>query len=1438
MSTTQRTTNTFQLGMVQDVDKHLQPKGTYRYLFGGRIMFNTNTDLPVAERYSEGTTFALTNEPGNKLLFSACDGYILVGSVDLEDECISMWTNGLNSEIRTFKINDLGEVFDNYVLFNDRFDFNEDLLHFNPEHYIQGYGIVENSNLRRIYTCDNKEQNQPRVFNIELFYREYIDHTDGDKIKKLPWHWVWDETNPDDPQPVSQPLCDTSVSYPHWLSVHSFDLATDVIYPRIKFLRRLIDGSTANIPDFNQTCDFAIDSRCSLKTGIFQYFVRYETKDHYKTPVSPITDHIFLSSKFKDKHNHLKYTMYTSNVVTDFGIELVIDGLDTRYHKIEIGYIYSIGKKEINEVNIFQSILLTPGTTSINVQHINHTGIPMSRDEVLARYQTIIGCNTIGSEKNKAFFGGIKALKDIEFNVENVSIRPHFRLMDGDQSGENDTSLEPEMIEDVSYPGTPEPATNSFITSKTLSMSAFTGETIDFEIDQDYENYKGMQFEHLFKGDWRGEVYGYGIYVIDRKGNPLFVKHMKDFKFPEQYEPGYDNITDSVHDNANNLTYFNTDKGRYELKIMGAMISGLRLPKDVIFDKFGKLNISGFRIVRNERKPRILHQGLLLNCVHEENCKQDKDPDYEEDVTRPLPYLSNLFAPNFYTHDSNLYSQLGRCSKRDKVCKIDSLYILNRPHTFTYECPDLFISGETPVAKDADYIKIVGTCHMAYGNDNIELDGSHDQFYTKSYKTDNAENRYPLGSESRLHDVWKFYSREQRKPYDKDNTELTFTNDIWGVFIVDGAFTYDQMHVYPTKVCPGSPPNTSGIDCFPDGSTLPGNGGPPVTGDLYLASDVGEVYKWNGSAYILQNITEFLWRPALYASGHANTIALKCKDFMNIDIAENENSKSSYHIVNYLRPNDTYYNDESEAALEVRQYIGTNHFQPIDNNILFKAKKVMKDGSIINGSEVVDENEIEFYQFDDVEVWGGDCFLQFTDFTRLLPYYHGTCDKCSGYLLDFSVSHIVPLESNFNTMMRYGRSFAKNGTQAQAVSCNNVDKHFVNGIMDRQPEDWNINEVMQHQNNFEKFSSKPTDVSILEDVLAVIYYSLNKTFGELQDRYRKVLRLNYSVLDGINGDITGFINNFGSLYCFQEKAFGSLRINERVAVPTELDAKLFIGDGGNLDGIDYISTIYGCQHRDGILRMNNAIYWPDARMGKFCRFAQDGNSLLSDANEVHDVATLAMPYFEKEKFINDKVVKIIAARDYVNNDVIYTFYNNDSEEISSFTISMNETLNKYTGYNPYTPRIYMHYKSFVFCTNPNQQHEVYIQGKGKRGHYFGEYFKTILKYIINDNAGITKAFDNSLINVNKTGHIRIGTVVLKTQNQTHFLNLKMDRRAKYYEDKLRYPMREDAYHNDRVRGHYVEVTIEIDNEDQLVDNEDLAVVITSIDTEFRFSNKL
>lgn len=1328
----QKAINSFHKGMTQDVDKHLQQEGSYRYALNGRIRYNTANpaDSNMAEATKRGTTYSFCNDNGNKLCSVLCPGYIVVGFCDLEDDCVLFSTNNQYSEIGLLFIDSATEQVSYRTLFNDEYDPNGDRLNFNINFYISAVASIESRLIRRVYFTDN--YNEPRVINIELFYWRATDDS-----PKIPYHSIFPLPYPG--AVATTPLCgEAPTSYPFWLSVHSMSERTDVNFSKAYF-EKVVEGA--------------------LKTGVYQYSYRYKTADGHRTIWSPITRHLFLTSDEIPSTNHHFYQMYASNVVTNKGIQITIPNIDTRYHSIEIAYIFSITDAVTEEATIFYDKKIDYLVSSLTVDHIDHSGVPVLLEEFAQLFTWLTKSPTVSVHKNKLFHGGGETVKPLWIDTSLISIEPVNRYMLADKEAE---VLYSDPPVDIGEEYT-QPITNSETTTTTISVSTFGGYASGYPVVNDYLNYKGMQFEHLFTGYWRGETYRYGVMFFDRKGVPFFVQHIKDFTFPQQYE-------------GQQLTRFNAITNKYEIRLLGAIFNGITIPVEILYDEFGKLNISGFAIVRTKRtSPRVLHQGILLNTVHEPKCDEEDGGIEKHRYTRPLTHVSNYFDldytdgyPDSHRYDVRFKSECN--SFWDGIFGDDYTKFANRPATFTYHSPDVLIEETIKEFTKGDYMKLVGTCMKGsigagFTNMEIELDGLNNHYYAKCYKTDNTVRRYEMGSESRIRKTIIY------PQYDTD----------------DG---YDEYDI-DLKWSPHA---------------------------RYQAFDDPDV--------------------KLRAVAHPNTVLALLKDWEAIDVhvtndpAYPNGMRSAYHIVNYLLP------QQDNVALEQSIYQSTGHFQPINQSILDLAEKI------------TDGINILAYVFNNIEVWGGDCYVNYFDLCRLYAEF-SNCDKDAGLFHDYSIGMVVPIESNYNIAMRYGRSFAKDASNPERTSCENAVLQFKNGIMAEQTEDWNVNACMQHEENVQFYYPKPANIKIEYRFPYKVFYSEQKTYNELDDRFRRLLPFNYSDLQGTYGTITALANLFDYLFCFQEKGYGVLRINERAAIPDEQGRQLILGTGGDLDGVDYISTTLGCQHRDSVVKLHHALYWVDARGGKFCRHSQAGNDRISDNYGQHDFATLILPLLSNDSLSPtfSQGRKIVAAPDYTNNEVVITLYHTENPVIGPTTIVYAEDLNAFVSYQTPTPKIYIVHKNKIISPDPisSKQNELYLHYKGRKGEYYGIFYRSKLIYICNPSPQKTVYFDSSLINVNQKGWKKIVRAEHLAENpidaslgsqQRHVIQLQpADERVVYRNDALVYPIRQKRDVDDielpRLRGHWSEVIIEIQND---ADNQ--SVCITSIETNYRLINRI
>lgn len=114
-------------------------------------------------------------------------------------------------------------------------------------------------------------------------------------------------------------------------------------------------------------------------------------------------------------------------------------------------------------------------------------------------------------------------------------------------------------------------------------------------------DYKEPTVDQHCTSYWSRETYRPGILFYDLKGNPFFVKPLPDFTFPSinSKSPRSGVIIKDAY----------SGKNMYSLNTSGMVINGLVIPQ-AIMDQ-----ISGFSIVRAERVPRIITQGLVTQCV-------------------------------------------------------------------------------------------------------------------------------------------------------------------------------------------------------------------------------------------------------------------------------------------------------------------------------------------------------------------------------------------------------------------------------------------------------------------------------------------------------------------------------------------------------------------------------------------------------------------------------------------------------------------------------------------------------------------------------------------------------------------------------------------------------------------------------------------------------
>lgn len=868
----QKYTNKFTGGLSTDFGKSEQPPNTVTYSLNGGIFYNT------------GGSLEWQSTPGfqNVLTFAADygtspTGYQPLGSIAFSDKLAVLSTNGTNSEIGLIFVAQNGAV-SYQTIYNDRYDPFGGKLNFSFAHDILSIiANKENKSIQRIYWTD--DFNIDRVFNVvEGLTVNSPAFVDGDY----------------------NPLISTGL-YPPFYSAFSMDSVPDVSPGIVQFVQT-IDGE--------------------LLSGMYQYCYRLVTKDGYKTPFSTPILPLFLTTDPVNGVDSSQYGMQASSLPTSKGIQIQVNGIDTRYDQIEVCYIYSIVASASASAAVFATVNID-GQTSITVNNISNGGAPIDLTLISVELTSVKTVKALAVRENYMFKGNITSRVPPDYDASPITVEPYIRSVQADE----------QAISTQNVPFLAVSAYNNSTKIQNYIDNTSTSRFTTHQIRSDYISYSGMQVSHLFGGYFRGEWARLGILLYDKKGLPMFVYHVCDIQMPEQYLNTYQTIKIDANGNIVTSDFTKGSIGDYCLtdnngashrdpfvettgepsdvrtRIMGLMLSNIDLT-DFIDD------ISGFSIVRVKRDPTILGQGILLNMVNEA-------AGTDMDKIRAMGYPSN----NFNGSQQWMDAQGNLIYGKTVTLLLDTNYLI-RPFTFTFECPDnLFDPATIPTLQKNHSLKSVGGCHMTEVAGSI---GSGNGYGYQDFGTDTAANNGRAGISDK-----SYY------------TDVTGFNDSFGNPVNFG--------------------RVSGIDFWVnfgfDSSQI---GFDPTNLSLVLE---GFCHIQNDGKLFFP--IEPLIPNKLYNSGyHNDAMCIKSKDWFEMSMTRGTTTSRQavcYQIVNYIINDKTPYNGVSEDSLAESIYISTGHFQPINESV--KAQ-------VLTGGR---------YIFNGVEVWGGDCYVDMFALARTYP---------------------------------------------------------------------------------------------------------------------------------------------------------------------------------------------------------------------------------------------------------------------------------------------------------------------------------------------------------------------------------------------------------------------------------------------------------------------
>ena len=1443
--------NIFSKGLNRDYD----PTNVNAYSMvdniNGKLMFNKRGTLDWVEDNGNIFSFNLNGNGGADANRYVPIGYTGDGNIKVifsvredlsasEIGILGMDTNGIG----TYK-----------TLFNDTAQAVK--LNFNPQNQICARFLFENNKTIRVYWVDGVRtvapvSNPPRVFTFE--YNSALNKNNVNAY--------------------------TAVT----LDVHSMNSQAEFLPGIIKYVRS-ISGS--------------------ILTGVYQYTYRLITNDGYVTPWVTPTKKMFVTSDTVNNSNWNLYEMEGSGINSGKGNRIQIKGIDTRYDRIQVAYLYSKTNAIVDESNIFADVAISSGVSTMTFEHSANIGEPVITATIAQRFQGIAAAKTLEVKDSVLYYGNVIenllsiSFAEIESILSGLAITPKFRDMRSDTLGLG--------------PITPPLTHDNPVSSGNINKQMYNGQQEPYNVSDDYVNYKGTQVENLFTGYFRGETYRFAIVFYDKLGFPYFAFHLADFTFPDQYDTEYswnrlkvDGTTTGV--TTANLSIAASTTNDYHhtplvgtpvlendplhndtychLRIMGIDVSGIDITP--IKDK-----ISGFSIVRTDRDPQIINQGLIMPTIID-----------AEDTTITRPHITGYHR---WDNDPNLTPQSSRQLYDLTNYSGGNNRYYSRPNQSVFYCPDNDFDDTTiPTLQTSDTLRIIGSCYKAPDTTfaNVALGG----LWNGAHMTYIAQMQSaPRESPCVISKWYRSYNQSHTTPpnyFPQFGSNVDTLNNQWVLGFRSTIENYETVLDFHNAIsyCTTMQPNDEGLG----GSS--------------------NVKHWG---YGKKNTILFK---------HGNFTGNQCvSPFFRYSANDSSlalNTGAGSLIANYIRPNANPYGGLTISSLQQSLFYSTGHFQPIGNSDFPEAT-----------------NDL----YNNIEIYGGDCYLDYFGFLRIYGRYE---DNSSGD--DVSYGIVFPYESTINHTMRQAASttepmYTNVGHRPFQQYDAGQGNYFTGGsdfagglFFDPQIstaqlfEEFNYNDVITFSELTSFFASRPFGFQNINEYPIRWRHTLNKYYGDPIDSWRQFEVNSFKDLMGEYGQINSSSYLFNQIYSLQETAFGRLRAFDRAALESENTGSLTTGVGPALDGIDYISTSVGNQHQWSLVNTGKAMYWIDVFNGKAMRFAQDGLGYLSDLNGMHYFFEKESSFFlnkdnpaqingilgawnskdrevlwtfNRDEYIatatnfyaisdvidspnyypnnetifinwsgstlanngiilpvgntlngnNNNVLQYVSLKTgsnsmYVNQDknnvVIplvqitagqnYLFYRESSSDDWSYTlladkskitpfratVVYSEYVQAFSQFHSFKPNFYICHNKFLISEQADiSEKSFWTHGQHlKHAYYYGQDWKTSLTVTVNDQGEIAKLFDNVRVATNNQGSIKMDKFIFSTEKQKRFYNVQTDTRVKFLEDNLRMPIRTESQ-EDRMRGRWLSMIFEFDN------NTNYPIKIDNLINHYRFSNR-
>lgn len=416
-------------------------------------------------------------------------------------------------------------------------------------------------------------------------------------------------------------------------------------------------------------------------------------------------------------------------------------------------------------------------------------------------------------------------------------------------------------------------------------------------------------------------------------------------------------------------------------------------------------------------------------------------------------------------------------------------------------------------------------------------------------------------------------------------------------------------------------------------------------------------------------------------------------------------------LMNYVKDLSSPYGGTGASAIANTLYISTGHFQPINATVLAETETAPNSG---------------IYEFNDIEVGGGDCF------TNLIDQGYGAQGNPAA-VVSQSIGFYFPCEGNANYGLRRGRKASNVGMGSGASYPNGLSFSAV------RLEDYSYNAGYSSEGAQFLYPSIPVNYLNSTRFPTRARFAGKKIIGEIIDSFRTFLINDYTDVDVQLGEINNLKAKGDYVYYLQNHGVGSMPILERQMISQTQGSATSLGTGGVLTRFDTISTKYGNQHQWGLTDTEFGWIWFDMRNKDVCVMSFGGavqeitvpTGMKSFFSEVflerlteiyNDIYLNSQTYaassdrplmgtgihgvYDPKNKMSYLTFKF---RSYFKRDEVFEY---DDYQIlnKDFTIGFSHTLNKWVSFYDKTPAIWHNHGQVVLSANNPKNLEVYYAG--------------------------------------------------------------------------------------------------------------------------------